>query len=304
MATWCAPSSRVRAGATVVGDDGVSTPLLVDAAVAGLFAGAVAVLVTVVIERLGGVVGGLLGTLPTTIVPASIGIARASSSTDAMQAALFAVPAGMLLNALYLALWRFLPARLPASSFGGRLALMLSTSLGLWAAAAFLLVTTLDEVALGAKGAAGVAALTALVGLVLTRVQPASAKTAPRRVGPVVLVARGLAASLAVGAGVVIAARGGDAAAGIASVFPAIFLTTMVSLWLAQGEAVSASAVGPMMVGSTSVSAYAVLAALLFPSFGLAVGAAVAWGLAAVAVQLPLFFAVRTVVAARGRAQP
>ena len=45
-----------------------------DAAPAAAFAGLVAVGVTVAIERLGGRVGGLLGTLPTTIVPASLGI--------------------------------------------------------------------------------------------------------------------------------------------------------------------------------------------------------------------------------------
>ena len=41
---------------------------------AALFAGIVAVLVTVAVEKWGGIVGGILGTLPTTIVPATIGM--------------------------------------------------------------------------------------------------------------------------------------------------------------------------------------------------------------------------------------
>ena len=39
-----------------------------------VFAGLVAIAVTVAIERWGGVIGGILGTLPTTIIPAAIGM--------------------------------------------------------------------------------------------------------------------------------------------------------------------------------------------------------------------------------------
>ena len=37
------------------------------------FAGVVATLVTIAIEKFGGTLGGVLGTIPTTIVPASYG---------------------------------------------------------------------------------------------------------------------------------------------------------------------------------------------------------------------------------------
>ena len=47
----------------------------------------------------------------------------------------------------------------------------------------------------------------------------------------------------------VIARLGGSIAAGVTAVFPAIFMTTMISLWLSQGEAVQVGAVGPMMLG-------------------------------------------------------
>ena len=40
----------------------------------GVMAGLVAVIVTVAIEKLGGLAGGIIATLPTTIVPASIGL--------------------------------------------------------------------------------------------------------------------------------------------------------------------------------------------------------------------------------------
>src|SRR5690606_6179878 len=89
----------------------------------------------------------------------------------------------------------------------------------------------------------------------------------PRRA----LLGRGLLAGAAVGVAVAIGGAGFPLLAGMASVFPAIFLTTMVSLWLAQGEAVPLGAVGPMILGSTSIAGYA-LAAL-----GPGLGAAAAW---------------------------
>ena len=40
----------------------------------GLFAGIVAILVTVSIEKFGGLIGGVLGTVPSTIIPAAAGV--------------------------------------------------------------------------------------------------------------------------------------------------------------------------------------------------------------------------------------
>ena len=66
-------------------------------------------------------------------------------------------------------------------------------------------------------------------------------------------------------------------ASGVVSIFPAIFLTTMVALTLAQGAQVQAGAVGPMMLGSSSVAAFALLAALLFEPLGPELGALMSW---------------------------
>ena len=51
----------------------------------------------------------------------------------------------------------------------------------------------------------------------------------------------------------------------------------MVALWLAQGEAVGAGAVGPMMLGATSVAVFSLLAIHTVPALGLAAGCAVSW---------------------------
>ena len=50
--------------------------LATTALLSGLFAAAVAIAVTRAIELLGGTLGGVLATLPTTMVPASVGFAQ------------------------------------------------------------------------------------------------------------------------------------------------------------------------------------------------------------------------------------
>lgn len=245
----------------------------------GLFAALVAVAVTVAIERLGGRAGGLLGTLPTTIVPASLGFA-AETSPEGLAAAMYAVPPGMLLNALFLWLWRAVPPRLPAMPLHPRLAVMTAASLGAWFVGALALVRALDaaEGSLTTLRAVGVGATLAIVVIgVLACLRGVPAPKGKRPVGPLTLVLRGVLAGLAIGTSVWIARTGGPLAAGVASVFPAIFVTTMVSLWLSQGEAVPAGAVGPMMLGSAAVASYAVLAAVALPALGVWLGPAAAW---------------------------
>ena len=73
-----------------------------------LLAGVVATAVTVAIEKWGGLVGGLLGTVPSTIVPAAVGIHLAGGD-EALLASMAIVPLGMLLNALFLGAWLVLP---------------------------------------------------------------------------------------------------------------------------------------------------------------------------------------------------
>ena len=62
--------------------------MLEDVLPAAIAAGAVAILVTVLIERDGGVVGGALGTVPTTIVPAVAGMASAQGDAELMELSL------------------------------------------------------------------------------------------------------------------------------------------------------------------------------------------------------------------------
>src|SRR5690606_35018101 len=110
---------------------GPVSPLLIHAALAGL----VAIGATVAVERFGGRTGGVLTTMPTTIVPASLGLAATHHGAE-LSNALAIVPLGMALNAGFLWLWQVLPKRLPALPLGWRLLLMSLVTMSLWLVAA------------------------------------------------------------------------------------------------------------------------------------------------------------------------
>ena len=263
---------------------------------AGVSAGVVAIGATVAVERLGGRLGGLLGTLPTTIVPAAAGIWAATGDPEAFTASMGAVPVGMWINVVFLQVWRAGPRHLPQGSLAARLGMMVVLSLVAWSTVATAAVFVMRQfTGWGLGGAAsayalGVAATVGSAGLGLWATwHPAAAPKGRRPVGPGTLLARGALAALAIGVAVGLASVAGPLVSGVASVFPAIFLTSMVSLWWSQGEGVQGGAVGPMMLGASSVSAYALFAARTVPALGVALGSGVAWGLAVGLVTVPAF---------------
>ena len=253
-----------------------------------LFAGVVATAVTVAIERFGGRVGGLLGTLPTTIVPASVGIWLQTEGDAAFQAAMDATPAGMLVDALFLWAWRALPPRLPQMPLKTTLALMTALTLGLWLLIAWPTVLIGNAFPIGETLPFGLVSMALLVGVgIAGTLSSTPTPRGHRRVSWATLALRGVFAATAIGVAVWIADVAGPVAAGIAAVFPAIFFTSMASLWLAQGHAVPAGAVGPMMLGASSVGAYALFAHALFPAIGPVAGAVVSWVAAVATTTLP-----------------
>jgi len=245
-----------------------------------LFAGLVAIAVTVAIERWGGVVGGILGTLPTTIVPASIGMYLTGGLAD-LETSLALVPVWMLLNGLFVGAWVVWPRIRGAPS----LPEMTAVALGAWLVLAATLSWLLAD---HAKFSVGLLGLLVMVGLGLAMTW--NAPPAPKGTNPVsarVLLLRGTAAATAIGIAVHLSGLGMPLLAGLASVFPAIFLTTMVALWLAQGPQVGAGAAGPMMLGGSSVGAYALLAPICIGGYGIVLGTLICWFGAVACTSLP-----------------
>lgn len=235
--------------------------LALTALLSGALAGVVAIAVTIAIERFGGIVGGVLASSPTTIIPASIGLASRLSG-DGVVAAMFSIPPGMLVNAGFLLVWRLLPPRLPAGwPLWKRLAAMITVSLSVWGVGAAVIVGSNIKKSDSVSAIVTVGSL-CTAGLIATGLcacwTPPDAPKGAKKVTLTSYLLRGVAAFVAITTSVLLS-RVNDVAAGFASTFPAIFLSTMVALWLSQGAGVPTGATGPMVLGSTSVSAYAVV---------------------------------------------
>ena len=250
------------------------------ALLAAIMAGVVATTVTILIEKYGGVLGGILGTIPTTIIPAAIGMGS-EGGEDSLILSLAIVPAGMLINAIFLSIWAILPNKLPITwSSNKRLVVTSICSLIVWISAGIVAIQAVD-VAIEKNYSAYQIAIT---GFILVGTLGASMcwnlKPAPKgknQVSKIILVSRGFVAATAIGIAVIISGLGMPLLAGLASVFPAIFLTSMVALWLAQGPSVPLGAAGPMMMGGASVAAYSIIAMWSMIEYGLLIGSAIAW---------------------------
>ncbi|MEC7752000.1 MAG: hypothetical protein VX405_10890 [Myxococcota bacterium] len=258
------------------------------ALIAGAFAGGLAVAITVMIERWGGRVGGVLGTIPSTIIPASVGL-YAGGDPVAFAEAMDSSCAGMLVSAGFLWTWRTLPPLLPPWPLRRQLLVMVILSLSGW--------VLLASGAVGLRQSFfqpgetqwfGWGATLILVGVGLGaswRYYPAP--RGQRSVSFAMLVARGCCAGLAIFSAIGAAAIFGGFVAGLAAVFPAIFLTAMAGLWISQGRAVPAGAAGPMMLGSSAVAFFALAAKHTIPWYGPVWGSAAAWIFAVLFASVP-----------------
>ena len=172
----------------------------------------------------------------------------------------------------------------------------LGLSLGFWILAALVLVLVREALSpnMTRDVLVGVVALmtTVVLGVRACRDAPPAPK-GNRRVGFRVLLLRGIGAGAAIACGVALGRAGWMTAAGMASVFPAIFLTSMLATWMAQGRAVPIGASGPMMLGSVAVSIYALVCAFTMPWAGSVWGSILGWVAGSVFGSLPAYLWLR-----------
>ena len=261
--------------------------------VSAFIAGVIAILVTLAIERWGGLIGGLLGTMPSTIVPAAAGIYLAADEALLNQS-LSIIPLGMLINTLFLAVWIYLPPKLEDKT--SPLLLTTFVALLVWFLFGMVILHGVDFATGNGMttwqiGFLGLALLIALALVMNWKVQPTPKGKQP--VARAVFILRGSAAACAIGAAVWLSSQGQPFVAGLAAVFPAIFLTSMVALWLAQGPTVPRGAAGPMAIGGVSVAIYALIAMYSLPAWGVVFGSLAAWLIAVLGWSLPAFLLLR-----------
>lgn len=261
--------------------------------ISAVFAGIIAVLVTLAIERWGGLTGGLLGTIPSTVVPAAAGMYIVGGESLLIES-MAVLPFGMLINGLFLGVWVFLPPYLHASK--SPLVLTALGALLVWVICGSVLLMCVSfafdsNVSAQTVAYAGLAVL--IVFAVAMNWKPKPSPKGNHSVSMQVLILRGSAAALAIGIAVWLSSQGQPLVAGLAAVFPAIFLTSMVALWVAQGPTVPQGAAGPMTLGGVSVAIYALAAMNFLPTYGLYLGSLLAWLLAVVGWSFPAYFLLR-----------
>jgi hypothetical protein len=240
---------------------------------------------TVVTERLGTKVGAVVTTLPSTLVVALFFMAVEEGPRLAADAALV-VPAEMGINVVFLAVF------VAASSRG--LPTAIGAAMGVWvilSAGLFLLEPRDLSLSLV------LFACPVLFTTIWLRAHHRFDQQAGRHIvyTPGEIAFRGLFAGAMIAVSVAAASLSGPVLGGILSVFPAIFTSTMVILYLRQGREFSGAAGTLMILGSANVVVYSIVVAYAFPPLGAVVGTLVALVLS-YAWSFGLYLAVRRFV--------
>ncbi len=196
--------------------------------------------------------------------------------------------------------WKFIPPILPSKiPLLLRLCILTIISLFIWAILSSLVIVVHAYVVIPFLGVIGMAVssllsyvLMVLMGLIFSFHLPAPS-TSPRKPVPwYMILSRGVLAALAIVAAILMG-QIHPIVAGITSIFPAIFLTSMVSLWISQGEAVPLAAIGPLALGSGSVSLYCLVAMVAIPYFSIVSGVCFSWLVSIVFHTVPCYFYIK-----------
>jgi hypothetical protein len=240
--------------------------------VAGVWIGAA----TIVSERCGSKVGGLIVNLPSNIVTSFIFITLTQSLAFTASAAR-AVPVGMAINNFVMLLFMLGVRRgiggATALAFAGWIAMvLLAHTAGLpgWKLGSLLFLISVIVVFFLMERGLGLRTQSP------RRVRYSAAQVASRMVfaGSVVAVS------------VILAHSAGPYWAGLFSTFPAVMMSTLVILSLAQGPAFAGGVAKILVLSSANILAFALVAEVAYPRVGLLAGTVLAYGAAVLWVVL------------------
>lgn len=223
---------------------------------------------TLVSERCGSKVGGLIGNLPSNIVVSFIFITLTQNISFTVRASQ-AVPIGMLIDTVFILIFVLglrwgLRAAIPLSLLGWVLMAFAANSAGMprWWAGATLYIA-------GALG----------IFFFMDKILKIKIISGIRmRYSPMQLGGRMVFAGCVVAGSVLVAKLAGPFWAGLFSTFPAVLLSTLVILTYAQGREFAQGTAKILALSSTNILAFAFMAALAFPRLGLCLGTIAAYG--------------------------
>lgn len=242
-------------------------PLLFQIIIPFFLSAIVVVLVMFIAEKFGSKVGGILGTLPSTIVVAFVFIGLSEGTQFASEAA-SVVPAELGINVIFLFVFALLVHRSTALAFG--LTFLIWTILS-----SLLVIFHINSI-----GISILIYLVCVIGAffylekkqkIHSRPKVAIHYTAKK------IMLRGILAGIVIAIAVVLS-NVGTIISGIFSVFPAILSSTMLISVREHGPDFAAGIAKSMMLGLSSVATYATLINLLYPIYGIFYSSLIAYG--------------------------
>lgn len=235
------------------------------------------VLITIVAERYGTKTGGVIGTLPSTIVIAFLFIAL-DKGTEFASESVAVVPVEMGINLVFLLLFTLLASRKILVALAGSL-------LGWTALTIVIFYSNLTSIVVSL---ALFALCFVVTFILLDKGKKITSQTSTEvHYTPLKLLSRSLIAGTVIAIAVSFS-NVGVILSGIFSVFPAIFLSTMLISMREHGPQFAGAMAKGMIYGSPSVVSYAVAIYFLYPLAGILVGTIVSF-LIGVVVTLVLF---------------
>ena len=243
-----------------------------------IIASMVVVVITIIAERYGTRVGGILGTVPSTITVAFVFISVNQGEEFASRAASI-VPAEMAINLVFLLIFTMLARR------STLVALLIS--LMVWIAlSGLLLISDLNSILISSL----IYLVSVLVIFFLMEriLKMRSQGSVNIRYTPGKIAFRGLLAGFIIGTTVVLS-NIGEVISGIFSVFPAIFLSTMLITLREHGASFSAGMGKSMILGTQTVMVYAVSIHFLYPEIGTLWGSLLAYLISMIIVMILLY---------------
>ena len=227
-------------------------------------------LITIVAERKGSILGGILGGLPSTSAFSFFFIGINQSTTAAVQATTV-FPLAFGVTSAYLFFFAFFAQK--GFSRG------ISISLLLWFIFSGLIVASgLRNFAFALAGGAAISLLTYYSFTKKLKLQKLGGEARLYRVRDVVL--RGVGAGTLVLVSVLLSQIGGPVLGGIATAFPAVFTSTLIILNRSRGTEFSRAVTKPLVLcGILTIYPYCVAVRYLYPSFGIWLGTLVSYAL-------------------------
>lgn len=215
---------------------------------------------TLLAERFGSKIGGVIGGMPSSIVIALLFIGWTQTPVAASQATVV-VPIVMGFNALFIIIYAFLIRKSFVLALLGGLFVWLCLSLSL-------VLTHFDNFALSLFGFVVLLLISYLVMEYGLRVKSLAGRKASFSLSNVLL--RGLVSGVIITLAVAIAKLGGPLFGGVFASFPAVFFSTMILTYFAQGREFSVSVMKTLMIsGTINTVVYASAVRFLYPPLGL-----------------------------------